>query len=312
MPVSFSRIVCTTDFSECSYKAIPLGLALAQEYHARLLLCHVIDLPVAAMYGEAFVNPHEVQVRVEKYAGEQLSRKIGESPVDWESVITIGHPAQEIVRITQERDVDLVIAATHGRAGLQRLVLGSVTGRLLRTLPCPALIVNDNVSFKYPGDRFHRILIGCDFSPDSNLACEYGLDLARHFDAELHLVHVMDPSLLKDAHKPDQDAESGDQPKMPERFKRKLADLIPDEMRRERTTQTMLLAGRPYEELTKYALIHQVDLMVLGVRGHSLVETLFVGSTTDRVVQMGPCPVLCIRSSDPAAMLESNSSEKSS
>ena len=55
------------------------------------------------------------------------------------------------------------------------------------------------------------------------------------------------------------------------------------------------MAGQPHEELTKYAVVHDVDLIVLGVRGHSLVETLFVGSTTGRVVREAHCPVLSLR-----------------
>jgi nucleotide-binding universal stress UspA family protein len=57
----------------------------------------------------------------------------------------------------------------------------------------------------------------------------------------------------------------------------------------------MLLAGRPQEELTKYAILHNLDLTVLGVRGHGLVETLLVGSTTDRVLCRALSPVLCVR-----------------
>ena len=61
------------------------------------------------------------------------------------------------------------------------------------------------------------------------------------------------------------------------------------------TPKTILLAGHPHEELTKYAVVNEIDLIVLGVRGHSLVETMFVGSTTDRVVREAPCPVLSVR-----------------
>jgi nucleotide-binding universal stress UspA family protein len=61
------------------------------------------------------------------------------------------------------------------------------------------------------------------------------------------------------------------------------------------------LAGHPHQELTKYAVVQRMDLIVLGVRGHGLVETLLVGSTTDRVVREAPCPVLTVR---PIAQLD--------
>ena len=58
--------------------------------------------------------------------------------------------------------------------------------------------------------------------------------------------------------------------------------------------QTGLLEGQPYEEIVTYAESNDIDMIVLGVRGHGLVKTLFLGSTTDRVVRRSPCPVLSV------------------
>jgi nucleotide-binding universal stress UspA family protein len=75
----------------------------------------------------------------------------------------------------------------------------------------------------------------------------------------------------------------------------KLISMVPEEAHNWCTPKTTLLAGQPYEELINYAVVNKVDLIVLGIRGHSLVETLCVGSTTDRVIRRGPCPVLSVR-----------------
>jgi len=64
---------------------------------------------------------------------------------------------------------------------------------------------------------------------------------------------------------------------------------------RNRIPQTTLLAGQPQEELMKYAVVNKIDLIVLGVRGHSLIEKWFVGSTTDLVARQAPCPVLSVQ-----------------
>jgi nucleotide-binding universal stress UspA family protein len=71
--------------------------------------------------------------------------------------------------------------------------------------------------------------------------------------------------------------------------------MVPEEARTWCNPVTTLLAGQPHEELVKYAVVNGLDLIVLGVRGHSLVETLFVGSTTDRVLRNSPCPVLSVQ-----------------
>jgi nucleotide-binding universal stress UspA family protein len=75
---------------------------------------------------------------------------------------------------------------------------------------------------------------------------------------------------------------------------RKLKDMVPAEARYWCTPQTSLLEGQPYEEIVTYAESNDIDMIVLGVRGHGLVKTLLLGSTTDRVVRRSPCPVLSV------------------
>ena len=66
---------------------------------------------------------------------------MGDKEVQWEPLVSIGHAGDEISRLAKEKGADLAISATHGRSGLKRLILGSVTERLMRTLHCPLLIV---------------------------------------------------------------------------------------------------------------------------------------------------------------------------
>jgi nucleotide-binding universal stress UspA family protein len=190
------------------------------------------------------------------------------------------------------------VAASHGRAGLKRLILGSVTERLMRTLPCPLLVVRSpERGFVTPADQaitLKNILVGCDFSPDSSLAFHYGLSFAQEFQASLHLVHVIQPPLYDYMEKPGEQKEVSEKD-LKSALKKKLEDMIPEEARTWCEPVTTLLAGQPHEEITKYALVNDIDLIVLGVRGHSLVETLFVGSTTDRVMRRASCPVLSVQ-----------------
>ena len=299
MRVQLKSIICTTDFSDYSNHSIRYGIALAKEFRAKLYVCHVVDLPSAGMYGETIPDPVEQQHRIMNYTREQLKEIIGEEPFDWEPLITVGHAASEIARMAEEKEVDLAISATHGRSGLKRLILGSVTERLMRTLPCPLLVVRTmEHDFITPTDqeiRLQRILVGCDFSPDSSVAFQYGLSLAQEFQAELHLIHVIAPLVYKDLLKPAKGLGEEVEQDVRDRLNEGLANMVPEEARNWCAAKTSLLAGHPHEELTKYAVVNNIDLIILGVRGHGLVETLFVGSTTDRVVRRAPCPVLSVR-----------------
>ena len=103
------------------------------------------------------------------------------------------------------------------------------------------------------------------------------------------------PAAYKDLLKPAREEKEEFQQDLRKKLREKLTGMLPEEADNWCTPKTTLLAGQPHEELTKYAVVHDIDLIVLGVRGYSLVETLFVGSTTDRVVRQAPCPVLSVR-----------------
>jgi len=60
---------------------------------------------------------------------------------DWEVEVAVGHPADTIVRVAQERDADLIVMSTHGRTGLQHMFLGSVAEKVVRLAPCAVMTV---------------------------------------------------------------------------------------------------------------------------------------------------------------------------
>ena len=290
-------IFCATDFSKLAEQVVAYGITLAREFNAKLLVCHIVDFPTVTMYGEAVAGPIEHQNRFMDYAKEEISRLIGDAPVDSQAIVTLGNTTEEITRLVAEFHADLVITATHGRSGLKRFFLGSVTERLTRTLHCPLLVLPGSEEAKIMGPQkfpFKRILVGCDFSSDSDLAFKTSLSMAQEFQSELHMVHVVEPSGYKELFK--MPAEQGEKFKQDlyEMIKDRLKAMVPEEALHWLSLHTHLLVGKPYAELIRYAEINDVDLIALGIRGQGMVEELLVGSTTDRVIRNAPCPVLSI------------------
>jgi len=290
-------IICTTDFSETCNHAVSYGVALARKLDAKLYMCHVIDISYAAKYS-ACSDPTDLEDRITNYAAERLQELVGSNPVNWEPLISKGRPSTEIARFAEETDANLVISAAHRRSGIEKLILGSVTEQLMRTLTCPLLVVHSPqpgfVGPEHQQLKLDRILTGCDFSPHSDLSYQYALSLAQQFGSELHLAHVLETptynTLLKSV------AASGENRRyaLADELNGKLTEMICQGSTVRYSPRKTLLAGEPYEELTKYAITHNIDLIVLGVRGNSLKETLHLGSTTDRVIRQAPCPVLCV------------------
>ncbi|MEJ2658429.1 MAG: universal stress protein [Desulfobacterales bacterium] len=168
----------------------------------------------------------------------------------------------------------------------------------MRTLHCPLLVIRGpEHDLNVLSDQmlnFQKILVGCDFSEDSDLAFQYALSLAQEFQSELHLVHVKEPAVYAEWLKLSVELEEVLYTKLNDKIKEKLDKMVPEEACNWCLPKIEILEGKPNEELIRYARENKISLIVLGVRGQGLVERMFVGSTTDRVIREAPCPVLSV------------------
>ena len=298
MKIEFKRILCATDLSDLSNQGVFYGIELAKQFEARLYLCYVIDLPVTTLRGAAYAYPLDYLADLDQSASQILNELVGKEPIEWQPLVKSGSAAITIADLIDENAIDLAIVTTHGRSGLKRLILGSVAERLVRTVASPLLIVPPNSQTPIQKDKpqpfkFKNILIGCDFSSDSQRALNYGLSLAQDFQAVLHLVHVIEPIAYRDTLLPGSVLEKIHEDAT-EQFDRQLHDMIPEEAYQWCDINVRCLAGRPFEELIKYAEVTGVDLIIMGVRGRGLMETMLLGATTDRVIRRAQCPVLSV------------------
>ena len=138
------------------------------------------------------------------------------------------------------------------------------------------------------------ILVPSDFSDCSDEALRYGLELARRFDAELHLLHVVQDPVT--------------QPWAAEGFSVPLFEVVEQWQKQAverlrasvpaadqaRVTVACVIAT-PYAEILDYAAANDVDLIVMGTHGRGAVAHLLMGSVAERVVRTAPCPVLTVR-----------------
>ncbi len=298
MRIPVNRILCATDFSAFSNHTVSCGMTLAKAMNSKIYICHIIDLTSMVIYGEAYLDHLDHQEEVVAFANDQVERMAAEYAVESEAIIGFGHPAEEITRFSEEKKIDLVIAATHGRSGFKRLILGSVTEKLMRNLHCPLLIIQDcknatkeDTLKKRP---FEKIMVGCDFSKDSMVAFEYGLSFAQEFEAELHIVHVVEPMVYKDLLISTTASADKFYTDLHQNLKSRLLKMVPPEVMNWCALKTALPGGHPDVKLREYAEENDIDLLVVGLRGRSLMESLFLGSTTERVVRSAPCPVLSV------------------
>ncbi len=298
MKIHVQRILCATDLSDFSNSAVIQAIDMAKEFGSTLYICHVIDLPMVSMHGAAFVYAEDQIAEMKVGAMDQIKALVLDSALNWEAVVETGPVSTTLCRLAVEKQADLAIVSTHGRTGLKRLFLGSVTERLLRTIACPLLVVTPPEKTgrrekQFKGFGFKQIMVGCDFSADSGRAVEYGFSLAQEFEAVIHLVHVVEPFVYRDAMLPEAVITEA-LTEVTTGCRQRLEDLVPADAHNWCKVKIACKAGKPFQALKTYAETHQIDLIVLGVRGHSLVETMLLGSTTDRVIRNVACPVLSV------------------
>ncbi len=298
MKIHFDRILCATDLSDFSNSAVIQAIGMAREFGSILFICHVIDLPMVTMHGAAYVYQEDQIEEMKTGAMQQIRGLVSDGDLKWEAMVETGPVSATLCRLAIEKQADLAIVSTHGRTGLKRLFLGSVTERLLRTIGCPLLVVTPpekpiRTEMSFKGFGFKQILVGCDFSADSGRAVAFGFSLAQEFQAVIHLVHVVEPFVYRDTMLPES-TKSEALIEVTSGSRQRLEALVPPDANLWCQVEIACEAGKPFQALIAYAEEHGIDLIVLGVRGHSLVETLLLGSTTDRVIRGVACPVLSV------------------
>jgi nucleotide-binding universal stress UspA family protein len=136
----YDRILLPTDGSDASDRAVEQAIGLARETGATLLVLFVVeDIPYSPELMDDEVESHLRDVG--QAALEEIGARADEAGVGIETVLRQGAPHTSILEYADEADVDLIVMGTHGRSGLDRYLLGSVTERVVRTADAPVLTV---------------------------------------------------------------------------------------------------------------------------------------------------------------------------
>jgi len=144
MLLPFTKILAPTDFSEPSYTALDAAIELADHFDAELHILHVVPpLHVVPVPVNVEIPLYEMELReaAERSMQEVMGQRVPARLRTFASVVW-GEPAEEIVAYQQEKGIDLIVIATHGRRGWQRFVFGSVAEKVVRSATCPVLTIH--------------------------------------------------------------------------------------------------------------------------------------------------------------------------
>jgi nucleotide-binding universal stress UspA family protein len=270
----FSRILVPTDMSIFAR----LALRWARLFHTRLgsrvtlLHAHEAFYPYGALEGLPFVarNWGEIRGQLRKSLGSHAAEFLPDVPVDLRVVDE--DPAQAIVHAASSLDAGLIIMGTHGRTGLRRALLGSVTEQVLRDTSCPVLTVSPDHS---PEDRIsvRSILCPVNFTSVARESLNVACELARVLEAHLVVAHVLEQAIDTRA-----------------QFDAWVDPIVGGRCRYSR----VILQGNVAARVLETADSTGADLVVLGSTHRRFRDEAVVGSTTERVVRYARLPVLTI------------------
>jgi nucleotide-binding universal stress UspA family protein len=295
--VSITRILCPVDYSEFSRHALDCAVGVARWYDAALTALHVVppittSLPASGegLYPALVFSPEDLQ-----QFRDELNVFVGAPDVRaLDTQVVQGTATAEVLRLATDLPADLVVMGTHGRSGFERLMLGSVTERVLRRSPCPVLTVPVRAPVAVPvNGLFGRVLCAVDFSPASLRALALAQSLAGEAAARLSVLHVVEPVSVfapVAATGPNLPAASAE---LSREARHRIEKLIDGDTRAFTDVAEIVVAGKPYQEILRVATEQQADVIVIGAHGGRRGLTAF-GSTTNHVVRQASCPVLTV------------------
>ena len=144
------KILVPVDCSDCSRVAMEYALFLAERFDAEIEVLHVAEIPPHVGEEQMVVKPDtgEKQLLSEllmqeavKADTEFLAPFVRDATIPIERSLLKGRPSKVIVEAAADRGADLIVMGTHGRSGFERLIMGSVTERVMRSAPCPVVVV---------------------------------------------------------------------------------------------------------------------------------------------------------------------------
>ena len=287
------RILLATDFSPGSMAALPYAVALARRFHSKLYLAHVVATEAYSLVPMSARDSALENVRAHaetQMAGVRSMTVL--TGITHEVLVDHGDVWPMLSAMIEKQGIDLLVIGTHGRRGIEKLLLGSTAEEILRLAAKPVLMVGPRCSVAPETElSLRRILHATDFSPGAEPAMHYAFSLAREDGATLTLLHVAEDVWREPLSTRLRPADF---------FRERLLErhwMVEDEgVAREYYVEF----GPRADCILEIAAKLQSELIVIGVRGarYPQVAAHLPGPTAYDVVSRARCPVMVMRGGD--------------
>jgi nucleotide-binding universal stress UspA family protein len=265
------RLLLSTDGSEFSEDAVREAIGLAKTCGSKLYVVSVVEVnPEFEAFAPGLVE--KVEKKRRQYL-ESVKERASKEGADCEIIVHEGEESyQYVVDEAAKKQVEMIIMGRHGRTGLKRVMMGSVTAKVIGHSPCKVLVVPKTSTITYK-----KLLIATDGSKYSEAASREAISIAKRTGGDLIVLSVA----KKDENLP---------------VAKESVDIIRNVAEREGIkVEPLTLKGEPYEVIIGTAEQKKADMIVVGSHGRTGLERLFMGSVTERVIGHASCAVMVVK-----------------
>jgi nucleotide-binding universal stress UspA family protein len=293
--IQVEKLLFPTDFSEASNHALPHALEMVRKFQSEIIMIHV-RTPFSGdpdQPEQQFFDDGKYEEYVEREL-EKRSRNVG----DEDRVRTVVRhnisAASSILEFVEEESIDMIVMGTHGRSALSHFFLGSVAERVVRHSRVPVLTVAPAKPGYRVNPSYEKVLATFDFSEHSRRAAQRAQGVAERFGAHLQVLYVVEQEILPGYYETWRASISENLPEIAEEARKSLTEVLGQDGLEDVEIRVEVGSGdgKVYHEIAQFAQAQEVDLIVMGTHGLSGFEHMLLGSTTERLVRIAPCPVL--------------------
>ena len=261
------KVLVPYDGSDQSEQAAIMAIDLLAQHHLDLTLLQVA--------------PDAAHAEAARASLESVIQRLASSPAEVTGAVVLGRPESEIAKYADHHGADLIAMSTHGRSMLARMLVGSVTDRVIRTSPVPVLVLHppsmsvDRLS--PPAGRRLRVLAPFDGSLFAADALKMAVSLLRPEHLE---VTVMTAVVVPDF----------------QALARGPLETTAQELRELGVTvTTQIVQGDAAPAIMRLTREGGFDLLLMSTHGHGMIARALLGSTADKAVRMSEVPVLVVQ-----------------
>jgi nucleotide-binding universal stress UspA family protein len=283
--IAFERILIPTDFSDPSQRAVEYAKSIAKSSNSHLLLVHVnerVNQPVNPITPpeDIWIDQGVVQEKIEQQL-EQIGAELRSNGFRAQAISVTGTVQSELLSLAMKERADLIVVGTHGRSGVERLLLGSDTEALLRRVSCPVFVVGPGApAAGHQAWKPKEVVCASNLDLKTAPVAAYAYRLACQYHAAFTLFHVEDPAA----------SEGQDWPQ----FEEALAQILSDKPGPIHSLWTEFSERTTGLTIVDFAKERHSDLIIMGAHSASAAATHLLRGIAPQVFAEAPCPVMTL------------------